>query len=119
MARLQAGQNNSLASKSSKSFCCSGGIIRIGSPQACLASQIRILPKFWLSSNSRIAPDRILDAFADHFYHVDAADFMALRLRIGHKQAHKMEALVSFEFPGVHDKRAPATGPPARPPTLH
>ena len=67
MARLQVGQNNWLASKSSKSFCCPGRIIRIGSPQPCLASPISILPEFWLSSNAGNAPDGILQALNDNF----------------------------------------------------
>jgi hypothetical protein len=45
------------------------------------------LPEFWLSNNSRIAPDRILDAFVGHFCQLVAADFMELRLRSGHKRA--------------------------------
>ena len=52
MARLQVGQKSRLASKSSKSLCCSGGVIGIGTPQACLASRTIILPKFWPSSNA-------------------------------------------------------------------
>jgi hypothetical protein len=55
MARLQVGQKSRLASKSSKSFCRSGGFITIGTPQACLASRTIILPKFWPGSNAGIA----------------------------------------------------------------
>ena len=55
MARLQVEQKSWLASKSSKSFCSSGGIIRIGSPQRCRASRTRILPNCWPSSNARNA----------------------------------------------------------------
>ena len=52
MARLQVGQKSWLASKSSKFFCWSDGIIRIKSPQPCLKSHTIILPKFWPSSNA-------------------------------------------------------------------
>src|SRR5271157_264446 len=52
MARLQVGQKSSLASKSSKSFCRSGGVIRIGTLQACLASHTIILPKSWPRNNA-------------------------------------------------------------------
>jgi hypothetical protein len=55
MARLQVEQKSWLASKSSKSFCFSGGIIRIASPQPCRASDTIILPKFWPSGNARNA----------------------------------------------------------------
>ena len=55
MARLQVEQKSWLASKSSKSFCSFGGIIRIGRPQPCRASRTTILPKFWPSRNARNA----------------------------------------------------------------
>ena len=55
MAHLQVGQNSWLASKSSKSFCSSGDIIGVGSPQPCLASRTSILPKSWPGGNARNA----------------------------------------------------------------
>jgi hypothetical protein len=46
MARLQVEQKSWLASKSSKSLCSSGGIIRIGSPQLCRASRTKHFAEF-------------------------------------------------------------------------
>jgi hypothetical protein len=46
MARLQVGQKSRLASKSSKSFCCSDGIIRIGTPKLVLPLAPSFCPYF-------------------------------------------------------------------------
>jgi hypothetical protein len=103
MARLQVEQKSWLASKSSKSFCSSGGIIRIGSPQRCRASRTSILPNFWPSSNARNAlttfsrPSTMSSRYLYQYYQVYPV-CLHERLTHGRTYATSPPALTTLAF---------------------
>ena len=76
MARWQVEQKSWLASKSSKSFCSFGGIIRIGSPERFVRLAPSILPNCQPSSKTQKAlttfsrPSTMSSRYLYQFYQV-------------------------------------------------